>query len=82
MRRFRRAADCHILILQPTLYHLQCAGNLTDFASPQRHILALKWANTFGSMVYMRVAWLSVRPAAHVPLLCMRPTLHGQTAQC
>lgn len=35
-------------------------GNLTDFASPQRHILALKWANTYGSMVYMRVAWLSI----------------------
>jgi fatty acid synthase len=30
-----------------------------DFTSPQRHLLALDWANTYGQIVHLRLAWIN-----------------------
>lgn len=37
------------------------AGNMKDFTKPDRHLLALDWANTHGQIVHLRLLWFHVR---------------------
>lgn len=39
---------------------LGIAGILEDFINPQRHLLAVEWANTYGQIVHLRMLWFNV----------------------